>query len=220
MTESCIEIDRLARYIGDTLPAEQKDQVEKHLAACDDCRENFVIANRVVADDDVAEWDPIPEETAESLWMYFKENISTLWEWTRAYASELLRQPQFEWAGLTAVRGAEPPPMDYVHRIKNIGDFQTELFVEKKKENRLSIKVRAIHESHGAKHLRLTLKRKGGGGISRHLKGEYATFENRVFGVYRLTLTEYRLKKTWDYFFELNEAGLDEKTDLSETDTK
>jgi len=78
----------------------------------------------------------------------------------------------------------------------------------------VSVKVRVLHDNHHAEHIRLLLKRNGQRDISRHLKGNYALFDNLGFGVYRLALIQYRLNRTWDYVFEISETGLDEKSEV------
>ncbi len=203
-------MESLARYIGGTLSDDQKERAEVHFALCDECRQDFVSASRLINDEESAEWQPIPEAEARSLWKQFKEKIGKACQWTRAYASELIQQSQLAWAAPALVRGPESPALDYAYLGKNIGELRAELFVEKKGEDKVSVKVRVLHDNHRAEHLRLSLKRKGQRDISRHLKKDYALFENLGFGVYRLALIQYRLNKTWDYVFEVSEAGLDE----------
>ncbi len=204
-------METLARYIGGTLSDDQRERTEAHFALCDECRQDFVVASRLINDEESAECQPIPEADARSLWKQFKDNISKACQWTRAYASELIQQSQLEWAAPALVRGSESPALDYAYLSKNIGDLRTDMFVEKKGDDKVSVKVRVLHENRCAENMRLSLKKKGGRDISRHLRGDYVLFENLSFGTYRLALIQYRMNRTWDYFFEISEAGIDEK---------
>jgi len=206
-------METLARYIGGTLSDDQKERAEAHFALCDECRQDFVSVSRLINDEETAEWQPIQEAEARSLWKQFKEKIGKACQWTRACASDLIQQSQVAWAVPELVREPESPPLDYAYLGKNIGDLRAELFAEKKGEGKVSVKVRVLHDNHRAENLRLLLKRKGQRDISRHLKEKYALFDNLEFGVYRLTLIQYRLNRTWDYIFEISEAGLDEKAE-------
>lgn len=225
MKEACLELDMLARYIGGTLSPGQKDQVERHLAVCDECREDFLITNRLIRDEDPEEWEPIPVEHAQSLWEEFRKKICAFREWTRTFVSDLARESQFAWAGLVPVRDAESPAVDYIHLAKDIGAIRTEFFIEKKGGDNVSLKIRTVQDGEHSTRLRLTLKRKEGRDISRHIRGDYALFENLPLGLYRLRLIQHRPNKpapdqgvseqgTYNYFFEISEAGFDEKTRL------
>jgi len=80
------------------------------------------------------------------------------------------------------VRDTESPAVDYIYLSRNIDDLQTELFIEKKEVNKISLKFRVLQDNHGAENIRLSLKRKGGRDILRHHRGDYAIFENLTFG--------------------------------------
>lgn len=126
-------METLARYIGGTLSDDQKERAEAHFTLCDECRQDFVSVSRLINDEETAEWQPIQEAEARSLWKQFKEKIGKACQWTRVYASELI---QFAWAAPALVRGPESPALDYAYLGKNIGDLRTELFAEKRERIR------------------------------------------------------------------------------------
>lgn len=80
MKSSCIDIGMLAAYIGKTISDKEREQMERHLAECDDCRDDFLTANILLNDKELSEWEP-PTEPDPGALNFIKEVYGREPEW-------------------------------------------------------------------------------------------------------------------------------------------
>jgi hypothetical protein len=199
---SCLDIITLARYIGRTLSDKEKDEMERHLSECRSCREEFAMAS-VLLKDDAAEKRPAPMEQLQSVFQTIKKKASQFYEWITVLPYEAGFQPAF-------VRSGEKAISPQIRFRKDVSDLRTEFLIEKTNERAISIEIGIFKNSIGAKNIRITLLKEGGGVVSRLLKGDHELFENLPFGVYRVNLIQNSEEKG-NVCFEIDETGLTER---------
>ncbi len=209
MKSLCIDMETLAAYIGGSLSIEDREQMEKHLSVCDDCRKDFVIANILLKDRKLS-GKPVSQEKARSVWHNIKEKITTTCEWTRAAISDPTLQRCFSFFGAALSPARESGPassVDYIQQARIIGDMEAEMYIQKTGNNIASLKLRIHKESEKPANIRVTLRREGKLVKSIPLTGDYTAFESLSFGNYCLILGQDGEEKG-DCFFEISEKGL------------
>jgi hypothetical protein len=199
---SCIDTITLARYIGGTLSDKEKDAMEHHLSACQGCREEFAMAS-VLLKDDAKEESPAPLEQIQSVFQAIKKKAAQFYEWITLLPCESGFQPVF-------VRSGEKPVSPQIRFTKDVSDLRTEFLIEKTNDRAISIEIRIFKNAIGAKNIRITLIKEGGGVVSRLLKSEHELFENLPFGIYRVNLIQNSEEKG-NVCFEIDETGLTER---------
>ncbi len=211
METSCIDMDTLADYLAGNISAEEKERVECHLSECDECREDFVIANTLLRDDTLSPREAVPQTTSQSLWEQIREKISTLCEWSLALPSEVSGQPWFDWIGTAqAVRSGNSSPLEYALMSRDVDDLRAEIFVEKTAPDTADIIIRVLRDGEDAQNVRLILIQKGIPLVSRLMNSNSTHLRNLAFGTYRLAFAQNALEKG-ELFLTISEAGIDEK---------
>lgn len=219
MKSLCIDLETLARYIGGTMSEEERNQVEEHLADCEDCRKEFVVARTILNDEELSECEPLSDKESGSLWNKIKEKITPILQWTQSLYSELTENAWFllfEPAPAMS-RGrseARPPVVEYVYFTKEFSDIlYAEMYIRKTEDEKACMKVRVTEENQLAKNVRLTLKREGKKDVSRPLRDAYVAFDDLMFGDYHLVVIQYGKGSKTDYLlkFKIDKAGIDEQ---------
>jgi len=210
MKSPCIEIEMLAGYIGKSLSNKEREQMERHLAECDDCRDDFVTANILLNDKDLSEWEPLSKAGHEvkALKDKIAEQAEKFYEWITAPLAELTLQP-----GFAGVRSQNESSATYIRLTPKIDDLKMEICIEKVSTDKVCIYVKMLKERERAKNIRLKFIREGGGRVSRLLKKESEPFDNLSFGYYRMILVQNSQTKG-EFSFEINETGVREGKDL------
>ncbi len=203
--KSCTELGMLAKYIRGSLSKKDMDRLEEHISVCDACLEEFVVANSIMRDKELSEWEPVSKEAALSLLDVLNNKIRHFYEWITALPSELMLTPDF-----APVRSDAGSPVDYVYLSKHMGELQTEMYVEKTAHDKVCFHARVFKENLGAKNVRLTFIRDEDAIVSRLLKDDYELFENMLFGSYCLTVRQNAMEKG-SYHFEILPEGVGEK---------
>lgn len=220
MTTLCTDLDMLASFFGDRLSDEDKNRMMKHLTECPTCLENFASASSIMKNSVLDEWDPISEQAAQNALKSLDrrtddpgtENKSILpllkektVRWVKGLVSDYPLQYGFARApGLSNASSA-----DHIHLKKISDNLQSEIFFEKY-DDRFCFQIRVLTENKRAGNVRITLKRQGGGPVSRLLKDGHRLFEDLPFGTYHLIIEPKNSDKA-EYSFEVNEAGIHEK---------
>ncbi len=229
----------LAAYIGNTLSDDEKQQVEEHLADCDNCRKFFVLTNDLLREPELPEAEVITEAEAISVWNKIiadiegkEKNIPT--RNGKKDSDESGFQPKkkegkppsgyrnfIQWItssyselhinfAFAAVRSQPVSRVDYIHLIREVDGLKAEMFVEKAEQEKINIHISVFKGDEPAKNVRLTFEKQGGGRVSRLLKEEREAFDNLSFGAYCLTLKQDSQKKGM-LSFEIDENGLYEQ---------
>ncbi len=221
MGTGCIDFDILLDYITGNLPDKKRDQVMEHISRCDRCLENIAGATRIMGDNDLDRWKPMPEKEALSVLEKVNKNLlrsspkqpglkpetvkKTFLEWVRGLTPDFSLQYGFARApGLS-----DTPFTDHICIKKIFGDFQAEIFMEKC-DDKFCAQIKVHKDNKMAKNVRVTLAREGGGSVSRLLGNGYKLFEDLPFGSYQLVLAQKLLEKG-SYLFAVNKEGINEK---------
>jgi len=208
----CIEPVTFAMYSEEMLSSEEREQVEKHFAECDECREDYEFANAFLKMSEFPEWEPLTEDETRSVWEKIKKNITSVRKWVTVSLSELVQQPWFLSFEPLARGKSEIPPShtDIIHLPVNIRDLEAEIYLTREKEDKVLLKVRIPGNGSDRGIFRITLTDDRGGIVaSRFLKDDLVTFENLDFDAYNLAF--YGHDDQWNYGFEINETGIDER---------
>ncbi|QTA85544.1 anti-sigma factor family protein [Desulfonema magnum] len=209
MKLQCIDMDVLADYISGDLSDRERNQTEKHLAACDECLEEFVLARTLLDDSELAEYEPGPMELVRSLLQEVGDTLKKKFsEWIRGLAPpEWI--PHYE---PSPVRSGAMSDVGSMLVKKEINELQTELYVEKEANDTARIWVKVAKNNNVAKNVCLTLIRDGKFPFGQILKRdrEYVLFDRQPFGNYSLMLEQDAVEKG-GYSFEITDAGFYEK---------
>ncbi|OQX20862.1 MAG: hypothetical protein BWK80_35270 [Desulfobacteraceae bacterium IS3] len=229
MTNLCLDIDILAAYIDGSLGDDEKKAAETHIASCDECMEEFVLATLLLNDEELAEYEPeysqMSRQTdAQTALHEAGDTIRTkISDWLAALSPPEWLLPQ---NSLSFVRGSKDRT-DAVSSIfirKSINELQAEMYIEKNEDSlsseqwRLWIKV--FKNSEAAKNVSLTLMREDGLPYARFLNYGYVLFDRQPYGSYSLTVEQAAylksektepFEKNVPYCFEINHAGFYEK---------
>lgn len=197
MKKKCISTILLARYMEGSASAEEREQVEVHLADCDTCREEFVLASRVMREGfSLVRMDGSPE--------YF-QNIRGKLKGIISGWTEYLRPPIW----LAQIRNPEDP-CPAVFFETEFNDLKAEFFVQRtgKHEGRVCINI--FGESGKTEDIRILVKREGGGTSARVLKQPQVCFDKTLpFGIYHIILRQGKSEIIRS--FEMNESGIYER---------
>jgi hypothetical protein len=226
-----------AGYIGNTLADHEKQQIEEHLADCDDCRKFFVLTNDLLREPELPELEMITEAEAISVWNKIitvigdkEKNIPTRNGKKDTSGIQPKKKEERPPSGyrnfvkwitsscselhinfaFAAVRSQPVSPVDYIHLIREFDDLKAEMFVEKAEQEKIRINISVFEGDETAKNVRLTFEKKGGGRVSRLLKEEREPFDNLSFGSYCLILKQDSQKKGM-LSFKIDENGLYEQ---------
>jgi hypothetical protein len=228
-TDNCLELDILGAYIDGSLDDDEKEAVKAHIASCDECMEEFVLATLLLNDEELAEYETEYAQTPAQTGLHTA--LQAVGDRIRTKMSDWLTalSPP-EWLSLqnsfSAVRGSQYSA-DAVTSIfvrKDINELQTEMYIEKDETGlssdhwRMWIKVFKGREA--AKNVSLTLIREGGMPFARFLNRDYVFFDRQPYGSYSLALEQHAaelrsekkepLKKLM-FRFEISNAGFYEK---------
>lgn len=219
MKLQCIDEEVLADYIYDRLPDSEKDAAEEHLASCDECLEEFVLANTLLNDSELAAYPPEPAELVRTALREVREKVKNKlseWlaglsppEWIFCYEPSPVRSEP-----LAKRSGYEDISSGAMFIKKNINHLKTEMYMEKEGDAGARIWIKVFKGTKPAKNISLTLVR-GERPFARVLMRDrdYAEFK-QPFGDYRLILDTMEGKegaKSNPYLFEIKETGFYEK---------
>lgn len=220
------DMETLAAYIGNTLSDDEKQQIEEHLADCDECRKFFVLTNEILKDEEVPEWETADGKKAEEILNKIKEKtdlikpVEVFCQWIKASLSDLASCVWFSCfesqAALSAVRSVSAEKgttIDYLYLKKNIHDLETEMYIRKMEDHKADLKIRISKQGVKVGNIRLTLKGEGMRDVSRPLRDEYVLFEKLSFGNYDLILIQRgtEAKQEYHFTFKLDETGIQEQ---------
>jgi len=221
-----ITTETLYRFFTGVLSAKEKASMMSHFSDCKHCRKQFADATHIFQDktldmdscdqmEDV-EVDRImnklqnklqPISTTEKI----KQTVENVIEWISIQSIDLIPQHiqyEFERVRSRNVRNSnEKIPITFIHQVAYFSDLKANLFIEKDDNHKFSFEIKVTTKDKPLpKNIRLTLKRKGGGPISKLLKNGCLDIEGLHFGSYMLMLSHKKVKKG-QYAFNINETG-------------
>lgn len=219
-SDQCIDTLRLAKYLRGRSSDKEKKQVEEHLSKCHDCLDTLVLANTLLKDKELFEYEPVSEEKALSAMKRWnlcpgheihsknREGIAEIFKKIYQYVADLIIPLQPALQRSSKQDTAFQPCSDHA-LLKVFDNFEAELGFEKSGDDSANITVSIPKGSE--KIVRLTLESsKGEDADSRPLKGDSEIFESLVFGDYRLIFRKSALEEA-DISLTLDETGIHEK---------
>lgn len=210
----CIDIETLDAYIDGRLSDKERYQTEKHLANCDICMEELILAEILMNDSELTEYDPGPGDIVGAALRKIRETVLKISDWLTDLA-----QP--EWIPAyspSPVRssGGVSAAIESILIRKDIDELRTEMYIEKADDGNARIWINVFKDNETAENVILTILKDGHTPFARIQKHDPVQFGNQPFGNYSLTLegvspdTKERFE-TAPYHFEINSAGFYEK---------
>jgi hypothetical protein len=210
MKKNCPNDTMLSRFLENQLSDKDKDAVMTHLAQCDQCLEKVAVANRLLQDVDIMQWEnvPISDKKARSVLIHAQEQptkvkdiitkrVNTIKNWIKNGSNALnglkdrLQIKDNAQYAFVPVRNdshdALCDAMDIVIKKTELISLQLKLIPQKTNHNTLQIKV--LHMDNSLSHARLYLKHHVGTLIStQSLMIETILFEMLSDGQYLLEI--------------------------------
>lgn len=219
-SELCMEMNLLAEYIGGHLSDKERDRTERHLAACDECLEEYMSARSLLEDKELIEYDPGPLEMVRTVLQAVGERLKKkISEWIAGFSAPvwiLQHEPSPVRSGTAQNYGGASLCVK-----KDFDDLKTEMYIENAGDNTARIWVTVFKAQQVAKNISLTLIREGELPFARILNRErgHVLFDKQPFGHYTLMLeqnTPETGSQAVPFLFEITDAGFYEREyDLS-----
>jgi hypothetical protein len=220
MRRECIGEETLMDYIEGRLSEKARSKIEQHLSGCDICLEELSVAGKMIRDHCLfdstsAELDSVPEHVTrravESVKAFRDKSLpNKISEFTRSVLSKwqdsLSELLPFQTPAMATVRGSKTVIAEgLVVLRKSFSDLDAEIEIEKKGQDRASIRVMLSKDDSPAKLTRVALFKDGREVSSYPLKGSAALFEDVPFGHYVLAFTR-NGAPIGEYPFEIKET--------------
>jgi hypothetical protein len=216
MKMSCPSEERLADYVEGRLGGGEISRLEKHLADCETCLETLVVANGLMRDSALLDFEPVPKEVTDSavqlvarhraipfaaLMEKLRQSFDT---WGQKLADLLWPIPWGKWQQATIRSSSRVASENLVCMKIPFKGIELEIEIEKTGDNKAHIRVRLSGPNKPRKPLRITLKQ-GEREIASYLldRGD-VLFEDTSFGHYGISLAEDDMR-LGTYLFEIKE---------------
>lgn len=221
MQSECIDFDTVVSYVAGDLPNNERDRLAEHISKCDNCMENIASAIKIMEDNYLDAWEPMPEKDARIVVEKVDRNLLRLSPEPSSLREKAVKKRFLKWvSGLTpdfslqygfarapSLNGAAVT--DHIRTEKMFDDLHADVFMEKEMD-KFCIQIKVYKDNKRVKNVRFTLTRRGAGSVSRLSSDGYQLFEGLLFGSYELALAQNLLEKG-NYFFEINEEGINEQ---------
>lgn len=215
MRTKCIREEVLMDYLEGRLSEKERSKSERHLANCDTCLEEVVVAGEMIRGTRHLELDTVPEDVtrrAIEAVRGIKDNslLDKVSIYVSLFASKLSETSTGLWPwkspGLAPVRGTKTViAEDLILLRKSFSDLDAEIEIEKKGRNMASIRVMLARDDTPEKPIRITLFKNGREVASCPSTRSAALFEDIPFGHYELVFTRKGVK-AGEYPFEIKET--------------
>jgi hypothetical protein len=193
----------LADFVAGKLDSSRQERVETHLAECDACLEEYASAKFVIAEQAGSDLAAGAAELIKAAMEKIREKIGRFREWM----SDL--QPP-EWMlqyGLSPVRsGRKKSSVGSVFVRRDMKDLNTEIFLSKSEENRISMWIKVFKEEQTVRNVMLILIRDNGIPMARYMRQDHEFFDKLQYGSYNLILEQNATPKG-RYNFKIDERG-------------
>jgi len=208
MKSDCTDVAMLARYIDGNLSEPEKNEMEKHLLACDECMEEFVMAKKLLNNIDFTEYEPGPADIVQSVLGKVKEKIKNIIKWVTDDLTPPVWMLQYN---ISPVRsGVEFHTVSSAFVKKRMGELKTEMYIQKSKADKICVWIKVFKGRKDAKSVSLTLTKEGGRPLARFLNEGYEFFDKLNFGTYALVL-EQQTHEKGVFLFQIDDKGIYEK---------
>ena len=219
MASACLDEELLAGYLEGNLSKAQQDRVERHLADCELCLQDFVLSRKMMQEAVLDDLDPVPAKvTVSAIKQIQKQNQQPLVPLTQIFkqaardlydkVSDVLTPSSRGGWELATVRGSKITKFrSGVIIRKTFAQIPTEIEIDKTLKGNAHIKVRFPEHDHRTRGTRVTLQ-KGAREVASFLinKAGYVLFEDVPFGHYSLVFLR-NGDMFGTYLFELKETN-------------
>jgi hypothetical protein len=215
MRMRCVREEVLMDYLEGRLSEKERSKSERHIANCETCLEEVVVAGEMIRGNRHFVLDTVPEDVtrrAIEAVRAIKDNslldkVSII---MRSLVSKLFEISSGLWpwknTGLAPVRGTKTViAEDLILLRKSFSDLDVEIEIEKKSPNMVSIRVMLGRDGNPDKPIRVTLFKNGREVASCPSTRSPALFEDIPFGHYQLVFTRNGVK-AGEYPFEIKET--------------
>lgn len=203
MKRQCIDHITLFEHLTGSLSKKDSALLEEHLAECDNCLEEFVVASKLFKDKTLIGEEPIPQQDARSFWERMLPAVKEFYEWVKETPGHF---PSPAYAPVRGSRNASANDEDEtIHFQKILGQLQTEMIARKAKGDNFSMEIRLTEKI--PHPMRFNLQKEGVVICSRLMAEDMLFIEKLPFGNYSVTLTENSEIKGACHF-EISEAGV------------
>ena len=222
MKTKCNTEEVLAGYVEDRLSDKERAKVEHHLAFCDTCLQEVVVARKIIRDSEFFEADTVPDDvTKRAIEAIRVIRGNSMLDGISIYLNLLLSKCidtlillwPWQTPGLAPVRGSKTViAKDLILLKKSFSDLDVEIEIEKRDQDKTSIRVMLLRDNAPKKPLRVTLFKMGREVASFPLNGSAKLFEEIPFGHYVLIFTRKGIK-AGEYSFEIKETRYGKQKD-------
>jgi len=205
MATSCIDLDMLAGYFGESLSDEERSRMMEHLAVCPECLEKFVNASSVMGNCKLKSMsDEVTQCALKKSDRAPKKPTQGLFRRIRTWAAELFR------FGFS-VRSDR---VLFGNNVIKIDDLQTEIHIRKLKRNKADITIKEYDDNELGENISFILISGLGRIFAQNVKNGFAGFDKIPYSSYRL-ISDHDGYEKGSCFFEITKKGLYEKNDIS-----
>ena len=215
MRTKCIRDEILMDYLEDRLSHKERSRIERHLANCDTCLEEAAVTGEMIQGTRDFELDTVPEDVTRRAMVAVRAiGDNSLLDRVSIYVSLLASKLSDTFAGfwpwknpgLAPVRGSKTViAEDLILLRKSFSDLEAEIEIEKRDQDKASIRVMLLRDDIPAKPIRVTLFKNGREIASYPFNRSTAFFEDIPFGRYVLVFTRKGVK-AGEYPFEIKET--------------
>lgn len=211
MKPGCIETIKLYDYVTGRLSKQEDLSVEKHLADCDLCLEQFVTVQSLMEDNDLVENSVPGKEVGAPIINALLSGAKRFMEW--AVEPPLEPALALRNSAVKSTFGGDLPS-NYLKVAKNFGNLSAEMIFKKTKQNAFDLKFKLVGACEDDARFCLILEREKDKFDARILEGARAEFTNLSFDRYHLVL-ELNEKSCGQFSFEITQDGIYEQPGAS-----
>ena len=188
----CPDEEIFADYIEGRLSMEKRSEIEEHLSGCDICRDYFIVAERLIRENERFALDRAPAEVTQAAVSLVK-NLDTAWQEKLKACIRRLNSSISDF--MTPLIGSHPAAVrsfrevrsnDCITIKKTFKKIKIEFEIERTGNSKANIRVRLCGYIKPEKIVRVTLKRNKREIASLLLHRGYALFEEIPVGHYSL----------------------------------
>ena len=215
MRTKCVRDEVLMDYLEDRLSHKGRSRIERHLANCDTCLEEAVVAGEMIRGTRDFELETVPDDLTRRAMVAVRAiGGNSLLDRVSIYVSLLASKLSdmftgfWPWKnpGLAPVRGSKTVIADDLILLKkSFSDLEAEIEIEKKGQDKASIRVMLLRDDIPTKPIRVTLSKNGREVASYPFNKSKVFFEDMPFARYVLVFTR-KGRKAGEYPFEIKET--------------
>jgi hypothetical protein len=222
MKIACPDDEMIADYFEGHLSEKERFRIDTHLSDCEICLERLMIAGNLIKRSGQPKSENVPPEVTDAAVRLVQSPSSVARDSGRGGLGDTLRDFS---AGLSGFLSFKPwgewlfqPVRGSMRRLdknliviqKSFKDFDTRIEIERVGANKCNIRVAPSGLSPVGTGMRVTLKQGEREIVSQLMELAFITFEDILFGRYRLTFDQ-RGGLVGRYEFEITDTGCGER---------